>query len=153
MLAQLALGKCTNDLIIDPAGGIFRVCDGRFVIQQVQSKLNTVLGEWVLDRRIGFINQEDFEKNFDLFSIESRMVEIILGTKGVLSVEDIDTSFKNRVLTLNFKARTIYGLIDTEVPWDCLSEEDEGSIPQVSKDVIFNGVQVTFGGERVIKIN
>jgi len=151
-MSYLALGKCSNDLLINPDGGFFRVTDGRFVIQQVQCKLKTALGEWILDPKIGYVNTNDLIKNFDLFDLESRMVEIILGTQGVLEVIEVTTQFIDRKLRLDFKARTIYGIIDTSVPWTCgegVVPEEEG--PAITQFVIHNGVQVVIGGINVTK--
>lgn len=114
---QLALDKTTNDLIKPVGGGVARVSDARFVVQQVQSKLKTLLGEWVLDTSVGWVNAEDFEKNFDAFSIESRARVIILNTKGVNSINSMSVEFKNRIMNISFSANTTYGTIDLTIPW------------------------------------
>jgi hypothetical protein len=113
----LALDKDTSDLILKEGGGVERVTDGRFVVQQVQSKLKTWLGEWVLNPNIGWLNQEDFEKNFTIANIERRARVIILGTQGVLSIITMDSAYSKRKLTITFKASTIYGDIDITIPW------------------------------------
>ena len=116
MSIHLALDRLTNDLIIGDKGFV-RVSEGRFVVQQVRSKLRTVLGEWVLDRSVGFIERADLTKGYDAFELETRATEIILGTAGVLAVDEIGQTYNNRKLTISFKARTIFGEISSEVKW------------------------------------
>lgn len=114
---HLALDKTTSDFIKMDGGGISRVTDGRFVVQQVQSKLRTWLGEWLLDRSVGWLSTEDFERSPDQYNIERRARQIILGTQGVLSIERLTSSYSKRVLTLDFRAQTTYGAIDLTIPW------------------------------------
>ena len=120
MSQQLALDLTNNDLILNPDGGVERVDEGRFVVQNVRSKLRTQLGEFLLNPYIGWINLEDFVKQYDLFDIEDRAREIILGTEGVSHIETIDLVVNQRVLTLTFQASTIYGMIDLTVPWSSI---------------------------------
>ncbi len=114
---HLALSKETHDLIKPFGGGVSRVNEGRFVVQQVKSKLRTWLGEWALDPTRGWVNQEDFERNYNLADLERRARVIILETDGVLSIVSLISSYSNRKLTLEFKAKTKYGTIDLIVPW------------------------------------
>ena len=114
---HLALDKGTGDLIKNPLGGIERVSEGRFVVQQVQSKLRTWLEEWALDYTVGWLGVNDFEKGFDRFDIETRARNIILNTQGVLAVSTLTTEFKDRKLTIEFTAKTIYGDIELTIPW------------------------------------
>lgn len=114
---HLALSKETHDLIKPFGGGVSRVNEGRFVVQQVKSKLRTWLGEWALDPTRGWVNQEDFERNYSLADLERRARVIILETDGVLSIVSLISSYSNRKLTLEFKAKTKYGTIDLIVPW------------------------------------
>ena len=144
---HLALNKVTHDLFKPITGGVTRVTEGRFIVQQVQCKLRTVLGEWILDPSIGYINTSDLDSNFSLFDLETRALEIILGTQGVLSVDSINLTFKQRELSIHFTARTKFGLIDTTIPWDnILVEEDVVSEAKITKTILHGGVQVTFGG-------
>lgn len=113
----LALDKTTGDLIKPIGGGTSRVDSGRFIVQQVRSKLQTILGEWALDTSLGWVNLDDFEKNFDAFDIESRAREIILSTKDVLSITSLSTSYTRRKLTLKFEAKTTFGKIELTIPW------------------------------------
>ena len=116
-MAHLALDKSTGDLYKPEGGGVLRVSNGRFVVQQVQCKLRTWLNEWVLDTSIGWLNEKDFEKNYDQSLIERRARQIILSTKGVLSINSLSTSYSKRKLNLHFSANTIYGNFDLTVPW------------------------------------
>jgi len=117
-MSQLALDKVTNDLFKPVGGGVTRVTDGRFVIQQVQSKLKTILGEWLLDSNVGWVNEKDFDRNYDLFDIENRARSIILSTQGVLNIINLTSTYNSRVLEIQFSARTIHGTIDITVPWN-----------------------------------
>jgi len=118
MSIHLALDKSTGDMILAEGGGVSRVTDGRFVVQQVQSRLRTALGEWILDPRIGWLNFSDFEKNFDQFEIETRARAIIISTQGVSSITSLVAIYENRKMTINFEAVTIYGTISLTVPWE-----------------------------------
>lgn len=114
---HLALDKDTGDLIKQEGGGVARVDSGRFVVQQVQSKLRTRLGGWFLDPDVGWLSLEDFEKGFDKADIERRAREIILKTQGVFSIDKLNTTYDNRKVTITFKATTAFGVIDLTVPW------------------------------------
>lgn len=116
-MIYLALDKATNDLFKPVGGGVTRTEEGRFVVQQVRSKLQTWLDEWALDPGIGWLSIYDYEKNFDSFDIETRARVVILGTKDVSSIDSLSASYSSRTLTITFKALTIYGEIDLTVPW------------------------------------
>ena len=117
-MLQVALDKRDNDIIWQVGGGIVRVIEGRFVVQQVQCKLKTFLGEWILDTSVGWVNREDFEKNYDKFDLEDRARKIIIGTQGVLEILYITSTYNRRRLEVQFEAKTIYGIIKVDVPWD-----------------------------------
>ena len=120
MSIHLALDKASGDLILNPSGGVERVEEGRFVVQQVQSRLRTQLGEWLLDPLVGWLNFDDFEKNYDQYSIEARARKIILGTQGVLAIDTMTVTYRGsrtRSLLIQFDARTIYGVISLTIPW------------------------------------
>lgn len=114
---QLAVDKITNDLILAEGGGVLRVDDGRYVIQLVKHRLQTSIGEWLLDPNVGFINLSYFEKGPDLFKIELKARQIILSTPNVKLVEEIKLTLEKRVLTIDFKAITTFGSISLSVPW------------------------------------
>lgn len=117
MSLQIALDVANNDLILLEGGGIARVQDGRYTIQLVRNKLNTLLGEWLLDPRKGWLNLNDFKRNPDLFSIEIKAREVILSVQGVDNIDTMDLTLSKRVLTLTFTATTIYGGINLTIPW------------------------------------
>lgn len=115
---HLALNQTTNDLYKPSGGGVSRVDKGRFVIQQVRSKLKTLLGEWILDSSVGWVNFTDFEKNQNIANIEDRARIIIINTQGVRSITSLSSVYKDRVLNVSFTAETIYGTISVDVPWN-----------------------------------
>ncbi len=117
MSLQIALDKGTNDIIKLDGGGIARVRDGRYTVQLVKNRLLTLLGEWRLNPSIGWLNFDDYKRNPDLFDIEMRAREVILGTLGVQQIDTLSLSLENRILTVSFTATTIYGDISLTVPW------------------------------------
>ena len=117
-MTQLALDKSTNDLFKPVGGGVTRVSEGRFVVQQVQSKLRTILGEWLLDSSVGWLNSGDFDRNYNQYDLEDRARTIILKVDGVKSIISLSSTYSNRTLEINFSANTIYGVIDLTIPWD-----------------------------------
>lgn len=147
---HLLLDKRTHDLLLSKEGGVCRGDKGRFVVQQVESKLRTLLGEWMLDTGVGYISREDLEKNYNEFELEARLIEIVIETQGVLSLDTIDFTYDNRVLHIQFTATTIYGVIDTTKPWDDTSTLEEVIFdPNSLLAITHNGVPVTFNGEYV----
>lgn len=117
MSVHLALSSSTNDLILLEGGGVARVKDGRYTVQLVKNKLLTLLGEWRLDPRKGWINFDDFKRNPDLFDLEVRAKQVILSVQGVQKIDDMKLVLTNRKLTVTFTATTIYGGIELTVPW------------------------------------
>lgn len=117
MTIQIALDQSTNDLIFKDGGGIERIDEGRYTVQLVKNKLNTLLNEWLLDPTLGWLNFDDFKRNPDLFDIELRARLIILNTLGVRSVDTINITNTKREVTLTFTATTVYGVISETIPW------------------------------------
>ena len=117
MSIYLALDKLTNDLIKSDSGGIVRVKDGRFVVQQVQAKLTAQLGEWIPDPTIGWLKSADFEKDYDSYDLERRARQIILATQGVSTITSLSSFLVGRQFNLQFTATTIYGEIELTIPW------------------------------------
>lgn len=115
-MSNLALDRATNDLI-KPSQGTYRTSEGRYTVQQCRCRLRVWLGEWLLDSSQGWVNFDDFVKNYDIYDIESRAREVILGTKGVKSITELTTEYSQRKLTISFKAITVYGVISDVVPW------------------------------------
>ena len=89
-------------MIKPSTGGVARVSDGRFTVQQTKSKLKSALDEWILDPTIGLLSIDDFNKNISIQDIELRALEIILGTQGVQSVIYLRATYSNRILTISF---------------------------------------------------
>lgn len=117
MTTQLALDRDTHDLILGENGGVIRVDEGRYTVQAVKSRLLTYLGEWSLDPTIGWLNFNDYEKNFNLFDIELRARVIIISTEGVNVIEQMSLEVVDRKLNLTFSATTIYGTITDTIGW------------------------------------
>ena len=117
MSIYLALDKDSNDLIKPTGGGVSRVKDGRFLVQQLRCVLNTVLGEWVLDPSIGFLNLRGHTKHYDKFDIETRLYEVALSVEGIKRIYDVSIILERRVLTIILKAETKFGGIDLTIPW------------------------------------
>ena len=125
MSIYLALRRDTHDIYrvtqedidngADP--GIVRVDRGRYTVQQCKCRLLTSLGEYELDPRLGFLNITDFRKNYDQVGIEGRARNIILGTQGVKSIIFIRSIVLKREMNIAFRANTIFGEIELEVPW------------------------------------
>ena len=114
---QLALSESTYDLYKPAGGGVSRVDDGRYTIQLVRCKLLTKLGEWALDTSLGWVAFTDYDRGYNLFDLEVRATEIILGCKGVKTVDTMSLSVEDRKLNLSFTATTIYGVINLTIPW------------------------------------
>ena len=114
---QLALDSTTHDLMKPAGGGVSRVTEGRYTVQLVKCKLLTKLGEWALNTSLGWVAYDDYDRNYDLFDLELRATEIILSCVGVQSVDTINLSVNDRILTISFTATTIYGEIDVTIPW------------------------------------
>lgn len=106
------------ELILKEGGGIERVSDGRFVVQQAKSKINTILGEWLPDPTIGFINADDFEKHYNVFEFEDRIRSILLSIDGLNEIIYINVEVVNRIMFISFEANTTYGTISTSVRWE-----------------------------------
>ena len=113
----LALHKGSHDICRPGFGGVTRVDGGRYVVQQCKVRLKTILGGYLLDPRLGFINRTDFRKNFDMVGLEGRARNIILTTYGVQNIVFINSLYSNRELNIVFRANTIYGEISLDVPW------------------------------------
>ncbi len=143
---QLALDKSTNDLFKPEGGGVHRVKDGRFVVQQVQSKLRTLLGEWILDSRVGYINLSDLRKGYDLFDLEDRLTRVVTETQGVLELTSINLVVTDRKLNVSFTALTIFGIINSTVPWEDEVKEVFVELPDIQELIYHNGEVVTFNG-------
>ena len=117
MSFYLALNRATHDIYKPDTGGATRVDRGRYTVQQCKVRLLTSLGEYILDPRLGFLNIRDFRKNYDQVGIEGRARNIILSTYGVKSIIFIRSIVLQREMNIAFRADTIFGEIELEVPW------------------------------------
>ena len=125
MSLYLALKRNTHDIYRPTAEdiangaipGATRCDKGRYTVQQCKVRLLTALGEYVLDPRLGFLNITDFRKGYDQAGIESRARNIILSTHGVKSIIFIRSIVLQREMTIAFRADTIFGEVELEVPW------------------------------------
>jgi len=113
---NLALSFDTNDLVVVD-GAVQRVDEGRRAVQTVRNKLMTSLEGWVLDHSVGWLGANDLEKGYDLFDLELRARNIILGTDGVDRIVTMKLYVTNRKLMLEFEAVTQYGVIDLSIPF------------------------------------
>lgn len=117
---DLLLNDTTFDLeIVD--GGLALTESVEAVRQYLRSKLKTVRGEWFLDLTAGVPYYEEvFKKGPDPVVIDAVFKEAILTTPGVLELLefDMDLDGLTRKLTLQFKIRTLEGVIifSEEVP-------------------------------------
>ena len=145
-IQYMALNKATNDLYKSTCGGIHRVSEGRFVIQQVSCKLKTILNEWILDKTVGYLNLDDLGRNKELFDLEVRLTDIVTSTQGVNKILSVDFDLKDRSLKIDFKAETIYGEIDTSVPWADELVEYIDVLPDLAEVLTHLGVPVTHNG-------
>ena len=113
---QLALDRNNNDLIFN-SEGVDRIDKGRYTVQLVRNRLRVWVGEYKLNPTIGFLNEQDFIKDFKIYDIEAKAREIILTTKGVKDITKMSSTLEGRRLSINFKARTAYGEIEDALDW------------------------------------
>lgn len=106
-----------GSVLVENNSPLLRVNKGRYVVQLLRSKLQTKLGEYLLNPLVGFVNTDDFGRGPDMFGIEMRAREIILSVDDVKSIYSMRTSREGRTYSLTFKAQTTYGEIDLTVPW------------------------------------
>lgn len=85
------------------------------VRQHLKQRLQTFLGEWFLDARIGVPYYEHvLVKNPDPIVLDTIFKSVILNTPGVekLNQFDIDVESSTRTMTLIFSVETAAGRID-----------------------------------------
>ena len=120
MSTYLALDEVTNDIMLDPDGGLIRIDSGaRRTVQHVRSRLQTMRGEYKGDSSAGWIKLEDLGKSAeDGFDIETRAAQIILDTEGVTELTSLYMIPEaDRKSSLIFVAQTKYGAIYETLPW------------------------------------
>lgn len=108
-----------SDLKLDSTGDL-QITDGDLVLttttdridQYVRQRLQTFLGEFFLDTRVGVPYFEHIlKKRIDPIVIDSILKKEIIETPGVTEITefDLDLDSQTRTLTLNFRARTTDG--------------------------------------------
>lgn len=117
MAGNLALDS-NHDIII--GRGAARIEGAAQVAQLVKCRLLTLLGEWKQDTSLGLPWFEGiFSKTVRPADIQAAIANIIRETAGVqqLISIDINTNFKERLLTISFIAISDYGDISDFVEW------------------------------------
>lgn len=112
-----------SDLSLDIVSGDLIIQDGDLLInsgieairQRLQTRLSFFLGEWFLDVDSGLpYYDEVLKKNPDPVVLDGLFKSTILGTDGVIGIDEFDMSLDTviRQLKLTFKARTTDGNIN-----------------------------------------
>jgi len=107
----LKLDAGTHDLIVS-GGAIVVISDSNVIARNLESRLQMLKGEWILDTTYGY----DFTKVFgqrivDLQIIETTLKSYILATEGVVTINTFKLDYDggdNRLLKLTFSVKTIY---------------------------------------------
>lgn len=115
-MSDLALDQSTGDLLF--TNGDLSLNSGLEAIRQcLQSRLSFFLGEWFLDIDLGVPYYQDvLKKNPDPVVLDGVFKQTILGTPGVIGLDEFDMQLDTsaRLFTLKFRARTTDGPIDFE---------------------------------------
>ncbi len=84
------------------------------VVNKLRQEFRFFKSEYFLDNRLGVPYFESIlVKNPNLIVVENLLKKIIYDTAEVLSILDFNMELStDRVLTVNFKCNTIYGLIE-----------------------------------------
>lgn len=113
-MSDLNLDLLTGDAILDE--GNFELNSGIDAVRQhLKQRLQTFLGEWFLDNRVGVPYYEHILiKNPNPSVLDTVFKSVILNTPGILELIefDIDLDEATRQMTLVFKANTVDGEID-----------------------------------------
>ncbi len=113
-MSDLALNTTTDDLLI--IEGDLVLTTGREAIRQhIQQRMRAFSGEWFLDLASGLpYYQSILVKNPNLQAIQGILQAEIIGTPGVLELQDFQLNYDNttRHLTCAFTVSTIDGEID-----------------------------------------
>lgn len=115
-MSDLAIDRLTGDLILED--GDLQLNEGLESIRQnLQARLSFFLGEWFLDVDAGVPYYQDvLRKNPDPVVLDGLFKEAILGTPGVIGLDEFDMQLDTsaRLFKLVFRARTTDGPIDFE---------------------------------------
>lgn len=106
---DLALNTTTGDLDLTQGGHMLTGNDA--TRQRITRRLRKILGEWVLDIRVGIdYFGQIFVKNLNINVVRSMYLRCLKETAGVGSVDSIQlTGNTNRELLVSFIVTTITG--------------------------------------------
>lgn len=108
---DLQIDPLTNDLAFDGRGNIALVSGAELVAQRLRYRLNTQLGEWSFDVRLGVDYRNTvMQKAPDLGAIRAAFIATIATTEGVVAVETFELSLSGRQLRVRFEVLTNEGL-------------------------------------------
>lgn len=106
----------SHDLVLVD-GDLVLVDGAEAVKQDVDCRLRTFLGEWFLDLRIGVPYFEKILGQKPRFGVISAVFrEVILGTPGMISIEDLTLDFDGatRLLSVSFRGTSTSGIVEYE---------------------------------------
>lgn len=113
-MSDLALNGGDLDLTEDNTD-LFLTSGQVAIVQHLKQRLQTFLGEWFLDNRIGVPYFEHIlKKDYDPVIIDTVLKSEIVNTPGVLELTsfDLDINANTRLLTLTFEAKSTDGVIN-----------------------------------------
>lgn len=118
-MSMFAIDQTTNDLVRTD-GAMSRVTDGEEIKQHVALRLKLYIGECPLDTSLGmeYFAGGFLDKGTPDSVREAEFTEAILGTPGIVSVEDvtIDLDKSTRVLTVTWEATGELGDLRRRIP-------------------------------------
>ena len=85
------------------------------IAQIIETRLRSFIGEWFLDVRIGVPwFSKILKKNPSATEIEAILIQQIVDSPGVVTLENIDLSLDNvtRRLRVSFEAETLDGIVN-----------------------------------------
>ena len=103
-----------NDVIIGTDGDLVMVEGQEAIEQHLKARLLTFYTEWFLDQDVGVpYIQQVLAKNPDPVVLDSIFIKEIINTPGITELIDFALDLStSRELTLEFKAKTIDGIIN-----------------------------------------
>jgi hypothetical protein len=82
-----------------------RISGAEYAKQKIRQRLLFILGEWILDTRLGVPwFEEILVKNPDLRLIQARIRDVILSVPGMVNVQKAEAAVKDRNLSLAYIA-------------------------------------------------
>lgn len=114
-MSDIKVDQTTGDIVIGADGDLVLTTGVDAIEQHLRQRIQTFLGEWFLDSRIGLAYFEHIlRKDFNPTVIDSIFKTTILETPGVedLQAFDIDLEPSTREMTLTFTVKTQEGDID-----------------------------------------